>query len=104
MDSRFDGSLLAGSWDRFEHLAPDMCGAEVVTRRIRMPDGRHRSLPADGHEIEALQNGGAGMDMQECQALVRRIRLSTAESWHQDVMMVQGAAKQRGNRSFHQWW
>ena len=193
MDSRFDGSLLAGSWDRFEHPAPDIFGAEVVTRRllgastvgagseertpaqpepelpedqqvtegtadsithatsgescertprqaqrlaemdiatavlsmrsladefsklrrdmeqlfrmrIRMPDGRLRSLPADGHEIEALQNGGAGMEMQECQALVRRIRLSTEESWHQEVMMVQGAAQQRGNRSFHQWW
>ena len=180
MDSRFDGSLLAGSWDRFEHPAPDILGAEVVTRlllgastvgagseertpaqpepelpedqqvtegtapgtelidneslgqesgtdsmthatsgescewtprqaqlfrmRIRMPDGRLRSLPADGHEIEALQNGGAGMEMQECQALVRRIRLSTEESWHQEVMMVQGAAQQRGNRSFHQWW
>ena len=210
MDSRFDGSLLAGSWDRFEHPAPDIFGAEVVTRRllgastvgagseertpaqpepelpedqqvtegtapgtelidneslgqesgtdsmthatsgescertprqaqrlaemdiatavlsmrsladefsklrrdmeqlfrmrIRMPDGRLRSLPADGHEIEALQNGGAGMEMQECQALVRRIRLSTEESWHQEVMMVHGAAQQRGNRSFHQWW
>ena len=64
----------------------------------------YSSLPADGHEIEALQNGGAGMEMQECQALVRRIRLSTEESWHQEVMMVQGAAQQRGNRSFHQWW
>ena len=34
MDSRFDGSLLAGSWDRFEHPALDIFGAEVVTRLL----------------------------------------------------------------------
>ena len=94
-------------------VPPRFCGhSRTARRRERRRASKakskaieaYSSLPADGHEIEALQNGGAGMEMQECQALVRRIRLSTEESWHQEVMMVQGAAQQRGNRSFHQWW
>ena len=96
-----------------ENEPPRFCGrSRTERRRERRRASKakskaieaYSSLPADGHEIEALQNGGAGMEMQECQALVRRIRLSTEESWHQEVMMVQGAAQQRGNRSFHQWW
>ena len=109
------GLLVVRLLDENEDISvpPRFCGhSRTARRRERRRASKakskaieaYSSLPADGHEIEALQNGGAGMEMQECQALVRRIRLSTEESWHQEVMMVQGAAQQRGNRSFHQWW
>ena len=106
------GLLVVRLLDENEDISvpPRFCGhSRTARRRERRRASKakskaieaYSSLPADGHEIEALQNGGAGMEMQECQALVRRIRLSTEESWHQEVMMVQGAAQPRGNRSFY---
>ena len=39
MDSRFDRSLLAGSWDRFEHPAPDIASTVGAGSEERTPDG-----------------------------------------------------------------
>ena len=69
MDSRFDGSLLAGSWDRFEHPALDIFGAEVVTRLLlgastvgagseeRTPAQPEPELPEDQQVTEGTAPG-----------------------------------------------